>query len=371
MRRPVFISGRGAVSCYGLGLETLVDGIYSGERGIRPRARTALFRAPTSVAAEIPGECFADTAETDLPYAAGTEACRQALAEARIAEPSSIGLLLGSTKADISGLMVPGRGLGLPARLAGRIAEGLELGCVHASVSTACASGLSAIAMASLRIECGQVERVLVLGVDTLSQFIMAGFGSMHILDPEPCRPFDASRRGISLGEGAGALVLSAHERESVGFHVSGHAGANDAIHISGCDREGGGIALALKRTMQHAGLGLDKLDFLHLHGTGTTANDASEAVGLGRAFDGPTPTAYGTKGQIGHTLGAGGVLESLITLAALERAQVPGNLGLREQGVSEQLQLSRDPVSLSRAEHGMKLASGFGGIQQAVLFSR
>jgi 3-oxoacyl-(acyl-carrier-protein) synthase len=371
LRRPVYVSGRGAVSCYGLGLEALTGGIYSGERGIRARVRTDAFHAPTRVAAEFPAECFAGTAETDLPFAAGSEACRQALSEARIADPSSIGLVLGSTKADIAGLMIPGRGLGFPARLAQRIASGLELACVHASVSTACASGLSAIAMAARRIECGEVERVLVLGVDTLSQFIMAGFGSMHILDPEPCRPFDASRRGISLGEGAGAMVLSSHASESTGFRIGGHAGANDAIHISGCDREGGGIALAVKRTLEHAGLGLDQLDFLHLHGTGTTANDASEAVGLGHAFDGPTPVAYGTKGQIGHTLGAGGVLESLITLAALERAEVPGNLGLREQGVHERLQLSRDPVSLERAESGMKLASGFGGIHQAVLYQR
>jgi 3-oxoacyl-[acyl-carrier-protein] synthase-1 len=291
--------------------------------------------------------------------------------EAGIKDPSQLGLILGSTKADLSGLMVDGSGLGIPARLAHRLVKQMGLKRVHASVSTACTSGVSAIAMAALRIETGELDRVLVLGVDAITEFIMAGFGSMHILDPDPCRPFDIERRGISLGEGAGALVLSAHENESIGTLIAGHGGANDAIHVSGCDREGGGIALSVERTLSSAGVQHSDIDVIHLHGTGTRANDNSEAVGLGVAFGGSTPPAYGTKGQIGHTLGAGGVLESLVTIAALERASVPTNVGLEELGVDSRLQLTREITPLRRAKLGLKVASGFGGIQQAVLFQR
>lgn len=371
MNRPVYVAGRGAVSCYGIGLQELVDGIYSGQRGVRARVRTASFKAPSAVAAEIPADCYPGLADVELPMATSIHACQEAMDEAGIEDPSRLGLILGSTKADISGLMVDGNGLGFSARLAHRLVKHMGLERVHASVSTACTSGVSAIAMAALRIETGELDRVLVLGVDAISEFIMAGFGSMHILDPEPCRPFDISRRGISLGEGAGAMVLSAHKSESIGTLIAGHGGANDAIHVSGCDREGGGIALSVERALRSAEVPHADIDVIHLHGTGTRANDNSEAIGLGVAFGGKTPAAYGTKGQIGHTLGAGGVLESLITIAALERATAPTNVGLSELGVDDRLQLTREITPLPRAKYGLKVASGFGGIQQAVLFQR
>jgi 3-oxoacyl-[acyl-carrier-protein] synthase I len=371
VKRAVFVSGRGAVSCYGLGLSALIEGVYSGVRGVKLRRRTLLFEAPTEVAAEFPKECFSQTRELELPFVAGVRACEEALAEARVKDVSKVGLLFGSTKADMSGLMGPGGGFGFPARLAHRIVDHLGMARVYASVSTACTSGLSAIAMAARRIELGEVDRILVLGVDALNEFVMAGFGSMHVLDREPCRPFDATRRGISMGEGAAALVLSSFESDSIGIRIAGHGGANDAIHVSGCDRNGGGLSLAVDRTLKSAGLGANDVDFVHLHGTGTTANDASEAVGLGNYFYGDTPPSFGCKAQIGHTLGAGGALESLVTIGALQRSVLPANIGLTKIGVDLRLQLASVPVPLARARCGLKVASGFGGIQQAVLFQQ
>ena len=173
------------------------------------------------------------------------------------------------------------------------------------------------------------------------------------------------------MGEGAGALVLSSCERDSIGVRIAGHGGANDAIHVSGCDRDGGGLTLAVGRTLKSAGLGPSDVDFVHLHGTGTTANDASEAMGLGSFFQGETPPSFGCKAQIGHTLGAGGALESLVTIGALQQAVLPANIGLTEIGVDARLQLASVPVPLVRARYGLKVASGFGGIQQAVLFQQ
>lgn len=369
MKRSVFVAGRGAVTSYGAGRSVLVDGVYSGERGVRARKRTLLFRASTEVAGEFPADCFEGVAELELSFAAGVHACKEALAEARITDNSSIGLLLGTTKANLAGLREDGNGLGLPARLAQRICDELGLARVHASVSTACTSGLSALAMATRRIAAGEVDHVLVLGVDTLSEFVMAGFGSMHILDPQSSRPFDLSRRGISLGEGAAAIVLSTHKRDSIGIRVAGHGGANDACHVTGCDRQGAGLGLAVTRALRDAGLETNDIDLMHLHGTGTEVNDTTEAIGLGNVWDGLTAPAFGTKGQTGHTLGAAGVIESVLAIAALERGVVPKNIGLSEPGVDPRLNLTREPHTLARTRYALKAASGFGGIQQAMIF--
>jgi len=364
----VFVAGRGAVSAFGRGRAALEEGVFAGRRAVAPRRRTAAFRAPTAVAAELPPDCCAGVPETDLPGAAAVLAAEEALAEARVAARATVGLVLATTKAELSGLCGAGAGFGLPARLAERLCAALGLGGVLASVSTACSSGLAALALAERRIACGEAERVLVVGTDALGEFILAGFGAMHILDPEPCRPFDLGRRGLSLGEGAGAMLLSAHERESVGFRVAGHGGANDACHVTGCDREGRGLALAVGRALAHAGLAPDRIDLVHLHGTGTRANDASEAVALGRAFGGRTPPAFGTKGQTGHTLGASGLLEALLALGALARGGVPGNVGLFEPDTDPRLALAREWTPLARAHTALKVASGFGGMQQAVV---
>lgn len=369
MKRPVYVAGRGAVSSYGSGREALVDGVWSGERGVRARGRTLAFKVSTAVAGEFPAGCFEGVAELELSFEAGLRACREALAEAGISDHSKIGLLLGTTKANLAGLREEGTGLGLPARLAHRVSERLGLACVHASVSTACTSGLSALAMAARRVAADEVDQVLVLGVDTLSEFVMAGFGSMHILDPEPSRPFDITRRGISLGEGAAAIVLSAHKQDSIGIRVAGHGGANDACHVTGCDRQGAGLGLAVTRALHDAGLGPQDIDFMHLHGTGTEVNDITEAIGLSNVWDGLTPPAFGTKGQTGHTLGAAGVIESVLTIAALERSSVPKNVGLTESGVDSHLNLTREMHSLNRTRYALKAASGFGGIQQALIF--
>ncbi len=371
MKRSVFVSGRGAVSAYGRGTRALVEGVLSGERAVRPRQRTLAFRAPTDVAAEYPGDVFPGLDEGELPYAGAIAACEEALEEAIGVDRSKLGLVFATTKAELSGLVGPGDGLGLPIRLARRIARGLGVRGEVSSISTACASGVSALAMAERRIASGEVDRMLVVGADALNQFIMAGFGSMHILDREPCRPFDLSRCGISLGDGAAAILLSRHESESVGFRLTGHGGANDACTVTGCHREGLGVLLAVTRALEQADLTPDAIDLIHLHGTGTKANDFSEATGLGRVFEGPTAPAFGSKGQTGHTLGAAGVIEALIALGALEEGRLPANAGLLEPNVDARLKLTREAETLDRPQRVLKVAGGFGGIQQAIVFER
>ncbi len=377
MKRAVFVAGRGAVSGFGRGVDTLTEAVFAGRTALQPRARTAHFAAATAVAGEFPRGCFdgygdldADDARhaNELPSLAGVLAAEEALAEARIHRRSDLGLILATTKAELSGLCGPGDGYAIPMRLAQRVARRLGLATVHAAISCACASGVVALAMAARRIAAGEVDRVLVIGTDALNQFILAGFGGMHVLDPGPCRPFDVNRRGVSLGDGAGALVLSAFAHESIGIRIAGHAGANDACHVTGPDRQGAGIGLAAIRAIRHAGLTPQDIDVVHLHGTATLANDSTEAMGLARAFGGRTPPAFGTKAQTGHTLGAAGTIETILAIAALQRATAPSNMGLASTDVDPCLDLVTTPRQLARARFALKVASGFGGVQAAMV---
>jgi 3-oxoacyl-[acyl-carrier-protein] synthase-1 len=370
--RPAHVLGRGAVCALGRGVPALLDGVFAGRCGIVERARSAGWDAPTAVAGEFPPSVFqALGGGEDLAFRSSLTAAHEALAEANVSADARLGFVLVSTKADLRGIVAgdPGDGLGMPGRLAARLSVALGGGPLLGAISCACASGLVALATASRHLHLGTVERVLVLGVDVLHPFVLAGFGSLHALDPQRCRPFDRARRGVSLGESAAALVLGAAPAPDRNLgSLIGHGGANDACHVTGPDRQGAGLALASARAIAAAGLVPNDVDVVHLHGTATAANDATEAIGLAGLFGGRTPPAFGTKGQTGHTLGASGVLETIVTLAALQRAHAPANVGLDDPDVDPGLDLVRTPRTLARARHALKIASGFGGVQAATV---
>jgi 3-oxoacyl-[acyl-carrier-protein] synthase-1 len=365
----VFVAGRGAVTGFGAGCAAFADGVFAGRTAVLPRRRTAAFDVPTSVAAEIPAAVFAaGLAASEHVFQTAVLAGREAFAEAGEPCRAATGLVLASTKADLTGVVGTGDGLGQPWRLGERLARAFGLGGPVVNVSCACASGLVALAIAARRIAAGECERLLVLGVDVLHEFVLAGFGSISALDPGPCRPFDRARRGVSLGEGAGALLLTRHRGESLGICVRGHGGANDACHVTGPDRQGAGLALAARRALAHAGIAAHEIDVVHLHGTATPANDTTEALGLASVFGVRTPPAFGTKAQTGHTLGAAGVLETIAAIEALRRGCAPANVGLDDPDVDPALDLVRSPRALPRARTALKVASGFGGIQAALV---
>lgn len=374
MKRPVFIAGRGAVSGFGAGLQALVDGVFAGKTSLQSRRRTGHCEAPTSVVGEFPQGTFEqEYADRELPRISASMAIQEALDEAGQPDRKQLGMVLATTKADMSGICGDGEGLGSPMYLAQQLSQELGFGGPTSALSCACASGVMGITTAARRIASGECDRMLVIAVDVINEFILKGFGGMGALDPERCRPFDQDRRGVSLGDGAAAILLSAHEHESVGVRCAGYAGANDACHVTGPDYEGLGIGLVAKRAVAHAGLQMTDIDVLHLHATGTRANDKSEAIGLSNAWGEVaerTPPAFGSKGQTGHTLGAAGGIESLLAIAALERCVVPQNFGLATSDCDERLDLTTSPRKLARSQHALKVASGFGGVQGAAVFS-
>lgn len=245
-------------------------------------------------------------------------------------------------------------------------------------VSNACISGVCAQIEAMRAIESGACDYAVVIGADEQSPFIVSGFQSFKALSPDPCRPFDIERVGLNLGEAAATMVLASQgERGADGY--SSNTGAeewailrtairNDAHHISSPSPTGEGSYLVLQHLLSD-GSCHDELALINVHGTGTLYNDEMEAKAIFRAGLSDVPV-NALKGYYGHTMGAAGVLESVLTMHALDRHIIIGTRGFDESGVSKPVNLS--PRHRITSRHAfIKLISGFGGTNAGILFDK
>lgn len=233
-------------------------------------------------------------------------------------------------------------------------------------VSNACISGLSAQIAAMRSIEAGLCDTAVVIGCDVQSEFIISGFQCLHALSPDECRPFDKNRCGLNLGEAAATIVYS---NSSNSMHSSdvwtAKTGAmcNDANHISGPSRTGEGSF----RCLQALDLNKDNIAFVSVHGTSTLYNDEMESIAIDRAGLADVPL-FSLKGIFGHTMGAAGVLETILSMQAVEHSVVFGTRGYHELGVSRQVNICSDNRTTDKRSF-VKLLSGFGGCNAAMLF--
>jgi len=194
------------------------------------------------------------------------------------------------------------------------------------SVSTACSSSAKAFASAYRHIKAGLCDAAVVGGVDSLCFSTLYGFSSLGLVSDRPCRPWDAERSGMNIGEGAGFALLEKSNGGEAGVALLGYGESSDAYHMSSPHPEGAGAAAAMKSALAMAGVTADAIDYINLHGTGTRANDASEDRAVMKVFGGGTPCSA-TKGWTGHTLGAAGITELLFALGSIERGFIPGTL--------------------------------------------
>jgi 3-oxoacyl-[acyl-carrier-protein] synthase-1 len=241
-------------------------------------------------------------------------------------------------------------------------ATGLRGPCV--TVATACSSSAKVFAQAARMIHAGVVDAALVGGVDTLCGSVLFGFNSLGLVSPDPCRPFDAARRGLSLGEAGGFAIL---ERDGEGPWLLGYGESSDAHHMSSPHPEGLGARLAMQAALDRAGLAPDAVDYINLHGTATPKNDEIEATVIANMF--PTRTAASsTKGWTGHTLGAAGIVESLIALHAIRTGLMPGGLNCEDPDPACGPQIlceNRD----ADVRIAMNNSFGFGGNNGSLVF--
>lgn len=236
------------------------------------------------------------------------------------------------------------------------------------TTATACSSSAKIFAKAERMLRIGLVDAAVLVGVDSLCGSVLFGFNSLELVAPEACRPFDRARRGISIGEAAGFALLERRGPPNAP-QLIGWGESSDAHHMSTPHPEGLGARLALEGALARAGLGADQVDYINLHGTATPKNDEVEAAVVARAFPERT-RASSTKGWTGHSLGAAGILEAVISLLALEHGFVPGTLNCSEPDpvCGPQLALANESADLRVA---LSNSFGFGGSNCTLAFAR
>ena len=241
------------------------------------------------------------------------------------------------------------------------------------TLSTACSSAANAIVLGAQLLQSGQADIVVAGGTEALSLFHLNGFNSLMILDKERCRPFDATRAGLNLGEGAAYIVMereeSAQERgAAIHAYLAGYGNACDAFHQTASSDDGEGAYLAMRNAIDMAGVDEGAIDYVNAHGTGTPNNDLSESVALRRIFGSKIPPVSSTKSFTGHTTSASGSIEAVICLLAMRHRFIPSNLGWQhamEDGVIPSLGAKDVDI-----QYVLCNAFGFGGNDTSLLFS-
>tara|TARA_B110000285_G_scaffold234795_1_gene313064 strand:+ start:3458 stop:4546 length:1089 start_codon:yes stop_codon:yes gene_type:complete len=228
-------------------------------------------------------------------------------------------------------------------------------------ISNACISGILAINTAGDFIKHGIYECVVVIGIDTISDFIKFGFQSLFAISNEFTMPFDKDRKGINIGEGLGAVVLSKDQLENTkSVEYLGGSSSNDANHISGPSRTGEGLFRSVNKSFERAGVTSDSIDFISAHGTGTIYNDEMESIAFNRLNMGNTPLSS-MKGFFGHTLGAAGIIEVIASMKMMEHNLLIKSLGFSEKGTSCDLNILSSNRQME-VKTVLKTGSGFGG---------
>lgn len=236
-------------------------------------------------------------------------------------------------------------------------------------LSNACISGVLALNTAAMFIDGGKYDHIVVTGGDIVSKFVVSGFMSFLSLSPNPCKPFDKDRDGLSLGEAAGTIILSKNRPDNNAIKHLGGASANDANHISGPSRNGEGSFIAIKKTLEEANISNDQIDHISAHGTATPYNDEMESISINRHNMSNIPV-NSLKGYWGHTLGAAGIVETIALLQEMKSNTLIKTAGYETIGVTHQINVI-NKTEKQELTTCLKMASGFGGSNAAMVVQK
>lgn len=242
------------------------------------------------------------------------------------------------------------------------------------TISTACSSSANAIMTGARLIRNGLLDRVVVGGTDALTRFTLNGFNTLEIFSTTGCKPFDANRNGVTIGEGAGYLVLESEkvaQPETILCEVSGYANTNDAFHQTASSPDGIGAIMSMKQAIEKAGLTADQISYINAHGTGTLVNDLSESRAIATVFGDNMPPVSSTKGFTGHTLGAAGGIEAVFSVLAIQQNQLFPNIGFEQSMPEVAFTPITQCVSHVPINHVCSNSFGFGGSNTSLIFSR
>ncbi|SLM32816.1 Beta-ketoacyl synthase (modular protein) [Desulfamplus magnetovallimortis] len=237
-------------------------------------------------------------------------------------------------------------------------------------VSAACASASAAVERAKFLIQSGKEKDVLVASADCVSEFVFSGFSALMAIDKEGARPFDRDRSGLTPGEAAGIILLTADDVPSEEhFYVAGAASSSDANHMTGPSRDGSGLARAVENALRDAGLQPGEIDFIAGHGTGTRYNDGMELKAYKKIFSNPSPL-FSIKGAVGHTMGNAGLLQLAVSVQAMKTGTTPPSTGI--SNLDKEAVGWVHSVALNKPSSNALVANaGFGGINSALIVAR
>jgi len=390
-RSPV-ITGLGIVSAAGLSVNEVWGSIETNTSGLRP---LKLFVSPR-YGQVLAGEVRPDLTKLGAPLHGsrsdrlGWLAARQAIQSAKLdstALGERAGLVLGTSVGGsfdserfLTALLKRGRIRARPTRFhecssaVDLIADEFGLLGPSMAIATACSSSALAIAAAAEFIQSGEADVMLAGGADSLSHMTWAGFHSLLLVDSAGCRPFDANRAGMSLGEGAAILVLEAEETARLRgamilARLTGWGASCDAHHTTAPHPEGAGAAAAMRSALRRAGLEPSKIDYVNAHGTGTRDNDLAETLALKSVFASHVPPLSSTKRFFGHALGASGAIEAMVCVEALRRQLLPPSLGFTTGDPALGL-IPITKLQPAMLTHVMSNSFGFGGNNAVLIFS-
>ena len=404
--RPAAITGLGAFTPFGPGAGRFVEAVFQGRDGFGPITVFDATDHRTRTAAEARGLpdlswCGPETGTLSRADRFALASAREALGQAGLlgpggelqADPERTGVVVGTAAGGILGLEAFFRarasGGAVPSprsllssfalsSLAANLARAFGLCGPRLTTATVCSSSALALAAAREQLESGRADRVLVVGSESLSEVTHAGFNALRSVAPDRCRPFDLNRQGLVLGEGAGALVLEtvegARSRGGVplGF-LSGCGITTDVHHFTAPQPDGEAVARAMAEALAEGGTGPEEVGYINAHGTGTRLNDRAEARGIRRLFreGGRNIPVSSTKSMIGHALGAAGILEAIVTLAALREGRIPRTAGLETPDPECDLLHPAQEVPDRALECALSNSLAFGGSSVSLLFSR
>jgi 3-oxoacyl-[acyl-carrier-protein] synthase II len=387
----VVVTGLGAASPYGAGVAEYWKGLAAGTCAIRDLTLIETDGFRCRLAAEVPEPLAGSPRRTRadrLALGAAAEALADAGLEAR--DRGETALVVGAVGGGMleaeawywrrargaRSSALPALRAMLPASHAETLAGCCGLGGPRHTVVTACSSGAVAIAEAAELIEAGVAETAVAGGVDAITRICFMGFNALKLLDPGPCRPFDRDRRGMSLGEGAGFLVLESETRARargarVYATLAGHGMTTDAYHVTAPEPGGDGMVRAMAAALRRAGAAPAEVRYVNAHGTGTPQNDRIEARALSRVFGEGRVLVSSSKSMIGHTMAAAGSLEAIATVLALEHGLVPPTANLVTPDPDVPFDCVPATPRAALLTCAISNSFGFGGQNVTLLFRR
>jgi 3-oxoacyl-[acyl-carrier-protein] synthase-1 len=373
MPREVYIAQTNCITPLGFDVESNVRNILSNVSGIGLHQK--LTKSETAFhAAVIDGQTLDDKFKSVGDFTKLEKmlllALHPVIEQSGIAIDSRTGLIFSTTKGNVSKLEenytnVESAEL---SKLAQKIADYFKFKTQPIVISNACVSGIMAISVAKRLIQADVYDHVFVIAGDAVTEFVVSGFNSFQAMSDAPCKPYSKYRTGVTLGEAAAAVLVTS-DAKNAKVKILGDGSINDANHISGPSRTGEGLFRSVESAMKEAKIKADQIDYISAHGTATPFNDEMESIAFSRSGLSTVPL-NSLKGFYGHTLGASGLLETVIGIESILRNKLFVSLGYDESGVSEAINVIEKNQDKNMTRF-LKTASGFGGCNTAVIFEK